>query len=345
MKRSFLLIISLIILACSETEDAATAFDIPTYFELVNTAELQICAENYQQAVAVYDKAFQNIDKPFGKDVFNAALAGALAEDRERMFNYLQRMVNNVEELNFVRSIFSGPYVTKPEWEQLLANREIAYDPELRQKYAAIFEKDQLFRPLYNTHRETIEANREENMHEILAQTALTGFPSHQELGYTERLRGQDHYIVLHHTAQRRSRDKTIMDLEPLLKEAVSQGRFEPESAILYLHFQNDSDKGPFELFSTWQYKHPLLPDSLNNKLWIRRQTSETLAEVDRVRSEWFASTSAAVAQKAAFLERNRAPFMFSSMHRSVGNLAEDMDRETALEQYRAFTRQMIAYE
>jgi hypothetical protein len=337
MKHTFYILLLAIIFSCSKI----TEYNSLEYFEHINNAELAICSENYKKAVSEYELAFKKIEKPFGKDVFNAALSNQLINDFEKRNNYLQQIINNSDELDFVTSVFVSNYITESEWNTLVSKREIKYDQTLRNEFNEIHARDQLFRPMYETHDDTINANRKINLKRILELTDSKGFPSQVELGYDKYLRRQPHDIVLHHTAQRRSYDKTVVDLEPILKSAVKNGRFDPEQAIFYLNFQNDVEKGPFEVYSSWQYKHPLLPDSLNNKVWFPNIDDEQMSEVNEKRNEWYANSISDIIIKTDFLNKSGLPFIFTAVKKSTANFPDDFDKETALEQYKMFTSNM----
>ncbi|MEL7120829.1 MAG: hypothetical protein AAFO07_15360 [Bacteroidota bacterium] len=312
--------------------------DIPTYFELVNKAELSICKGEYQEASDFYDLSFKEIEKPLGKDVFNAALASQLADLPERRNQYLQILINNLDEISFLKHKFVYSYMTKEEWQQLMDQRELAYNTSLKEEMKQIVERDQHLRPMYDSHDEEINANRKMNLARIFQMTDSTGLPSQFELGYDDDLKGQDYHIVLHHTAQRRSRDKSVVDLEPFLLEAVEEGRIDPETAIFYMNFQNDPEKGRFEVYSSWQYQHDLLPDSLNNKVWRAKLTAEQKLAANKIRANWHANSLEDIAIKSKFVANNDLPFIFSCVKNSIGKLKYDFDKATALEQYVAFT-------
>lgn len=319
--------------------------DIPRYYELVNQAEHLICSDSVKEAIDIYKLAFKSIDKPFGKDVYNLTLACALIKDNNNVEIYLQKLINNSDDLDFVKSKLVGQYITETLWDKLVSQKRLEYNIELRNEFKAIHNRDQLFRPMYETHDDTIKANEIINLNRINDLTKVYGFPSHQELGYTEYLRGQNHDIVLHHLAQRRSRDKSSVDLEPILRNATKSGRFDPETAIFYMNFQNDIQKGAFEVFSTWQFKHPLLPDSLNNTLWITKLGKAEYDEANRIRKEWNANPLEEITLKAAFLSRSNLPFIFTCVKHSIANLREDIKKDEAMEQYKIFSRYMVEYD
>lgn len=320
------------------------AIDIPKYHDMINKAELLICEGNFHKAGNTYKLAFKNIEKPFGKDVFNAALASQLSNQNLERDKYLQTIINNSDDLEFVKSMFVNKYMSEEDWQSLIEKQKINYDPNLRKEFKEILDRDQLFRPMYETHDDTINANEKINIARILSISESTGFPSQIELGYTNRLRGQNLDIVLHHIAQRRSYDKSVIDLEPKLFKAVNEGRFDPEAAIFYMNFQNDIEKGEFEDYSTWQFKHSLLPDSLNNKVWLPKLNEEQKRMANEKRKKWFANSLEEIAIKAMFLSDNDLPFIFTCVRKSIAYLHEDFNKETAFEQYKAITKRYEEY-
>jgi hypothetical protein len=340
MNNILIYILHILFFSCFEKQEV----NIQKYHTLVNEAEHLICRDSLKDAINIYQSAFKYIDKPFGKDVFNTALASALIKDDKNVRAYLQMLINNSDNFQFIKSTFVGTYIQEAQWNDMLAQKKVQYNIELRNEFKYIHERDQLFRPLYEQHDDTIKANENINLKRINDITTIQGFPSHQELGYTEYLRGQNHDIVFHHLTQRRSRDESVIDLEPTLKSAVMQGRFDPEQAIFYMHYQNDLSKGNFEVYSVWQYKHPLLPDSLNNKLWIPKLNKEEIDEANRIRHEWHANSLQAIALKASFLSRTNLPFIFTCVRRSIANFNDNFTKEKAFEQYNMIRRHMDEY-
>lgn len=283
---------------------------IAKYHILTNTAELAICDGDFDRASKNYSLAFKEIQKPFGHDVYNAALANQLSNNLgERNLN-IQLLINNSDDLSLLKSIFVNTYVDENLWNSFVEKRTTEYDSRLRNEFKSIWERDQLFRPMYDTHDDTIQANRIINMNRILSITDSLGFPSQIELGFKKSLRGQNHDVVLVHTSQRRGRNKSIIDLEPILCKAVNEGRFDPEQAISYLHFQNDEDKRNFEVYSTWQYRHHLLPDSLNNQIWLVNLNKEKYDRANEIRKKWNADQLDDIATKSDFLSRSNIPFI-----------------------------------
>ena len=334
MKKVIIVILIIIQVACENKPE----YSISEYHEIINKAELLICSANYEQASKEYNRAFQKIIKPFGHDIFNAALVSQLANKSDARDDYLQLLINNSDDLGKIKSIFVDAYITQEAWDQLLADRKVEYNLELRGEFKEIHERDQLFRPMYETHDDTINANRIINMNRILELTEFKGFPSQIELGFTESLWGQNHDIVLHHTSQRRSGNKSITDLESILCKAVNEGRFDPEKAIFYLNFQNDNDKRNYEVYSTWQHRHPLLPDSLNNKIWLPNLNKEQYQQANTVRNNWNADQLDDIAIKSNFIANSNKPFIFTSVMRSIGNMPDDFTLEKALKQYEMIT-------
>ena len=311
---------------------------ITKYHFLTNKAEIAICAGDFDRASTNYTLAFKEIKKPFGSDVYNAALSNQLSNNLDTRNLNLQLLINNSDDLSSIKPIFVKTYIDAPLWNSFIEKRTAEYDSRLRNEFKSIWERDQLFRQMYDTHDDTIQANRVINMNRILSITDSLGFPSQIELGFRKSLRGQNHDVVLVHTSQRRSSNKNIIDLEPILCKAVSEGRFDPEQAISYLHFQNDKDKRDFEVYSTWQYRHHLLPDSLNNKIWLANLNKEKYERANDIRKKWNADQLDDIATKSDFNSRSNIPFIFTSVMTFIENMPTDLTLEKAMEQYKMAT-------
>lgn len=318
---------------CNYEDEAITK-----YHTLINKAEIAICDGYFDRASQNYSLAFREIKKPFGPDVYNAALSNQLSNNLEERNLNLQLLINNSDDLSSLRSIFVNTYIDENLWNSFIEKRTTEFDSRLRNEFKSIWERDQLFRPMYETHDDTIQAIRIINMNRILSLTDSLGFPSQIELGYRKSLRGQNHDVVLVHTSQRRSSNKNIIDLEPILCRAVNEGRFDPEQAISCLHFQNDQDKRDFKVYSTWQYKHHLLPDSLNNKIWLENLNNEEYERANEIRKKWSADQLNDIAIKADFISKSNIPFIFTSVITFIENLPTDLTQEEALEQYKMTT-------
>lgn len=86
------------------------------------------------------------------------------------------------------------------------------------------------------------------------------------------------------------------------------------------------------------------MPDSLNNKVWLRKLSEEQKRKANTIRKAWHANSLSEIALKSTFLAKSNLPFRFTCVHKSIGNLRDDFDKETALEQYRIGTSQMEVY-
>ncbi|HKL39662.1 MAG TPA: hypothetical protein VJ894_03235, partial [Cryomorphaceae bacterium] len=68
--------------------------DVEKYQNLVDVAELAICEGDHRAALDNYGIAFRQIERPFGKDVYNAALVAHAADYRAERDEYLQQLIN-----------------------------------------------------------------------------------------------------------------------------------------------------------------------------------------------------------------------------------------------------------
>ena len=311
------------------------------YHNLVNKAELAICEEDFRAALDNYGLAFRKIDRPFASDLYNASLAAQASAYWAERDQYLQQLIDGSKDIALIKATFLASFMTAQEWEILESHRVLHFDEELRTEMEEIANRDRLFRADYDNHDDTINTIRIKNLERLLELESQMGFPSHKEIGFSENQRRQPHHIVLHHTAQRRSYDKGVMDLEPMLRKAVSEGRLDPELAILYMKLQDDQDKGRYENYSTWQYRHPLLPDSMSSTIWAPNLESTERDEINSIRREWYADSIEDIETKVNYKENSSWPFLFTSISKSKANLLQDLTAEEAVEQYLLSTAEM----
>ncbi len=347
MKLSYLILFSLALLLSISSCKQPQEINIPRYFELVKAAEMQIVSEKYKEAVNLYQDAFPLIEKPFGKDVFNAALASQLANMHEQRNQYLQIIINNSENTEKTKSVFVGSYLDEKEWNGLIKQKVIDYDPVKRAEFEGILKKDQLQRPHYNEFDSIIEVNEKANMQQIISYSEAYGFPSQIKLGYPEDLVSQGHHIVLLHVARRRAEDKSVMNLKNMMKSALDAGRLDPEVALTYLYYQkDDSDSAKFlPLSQYWAFTHDALSDSINS---IVRRDSGSPAEVqahNEFREKWYATTLNERKEKFHFKKNTGLPFIFSSINQNMNTIDFSVliPEDEIDEEYRNMTKGMEA--
>ncbi|SMG07534.1 hypothetical protein SAMN05661096_00046 [Marivirga sericea] len=323
----------------------AVETNVPRYYELVKDAEMQIVDEKYKDAVNLYQEAFRLIEKPFGKDVFNAALASQYAGLIESRNQFLQVIINNSENAEKTKSVFVSSYLDEKEWNSLIDQKVIDYDPVKRAEFEGIFIKDQLHRPHYDEFDSIIEVNERSNLQQIIGYSKTYGFPSQVKLGYPADLVSQGHHIVLLHVARRRAEDKSVMNLKNMMRSAVEAGRLDPEAALTYLYYQKDmSDSAYFlPLSQYWVYTHDSLPDNLKTKIMRDPGSPEELEAHNAFREKWYATNLTARKEKLLFLKNTKLPFIFSSINHNMNTIDFSglIKEEELLEKYASITRGM----
>ncbi|MBA4850344.1 hypothetical protein [Emticicia sp. BO119] len=77
------------------------------YHPIINEAELAIVDTNYHEALSFYNEAFTNVEKPFAKDYYNAAICAILAGKIPVMFDLLEKIVAKGYQVeNFRKDFF-----------------------------------------------------------------------------------------------------------------------------------------------------------------------------------------------------------------------------------------------
>jgi len=116
---------------------------ITKYHFLTNKAEIAICNGDFDRASKNYSLAFKEIKKPFGSDVYNAALSNQLSNNLDDRNLNLQLLINNSDDLSLLESIFVNTYIDENLWNSFIEKRTTEYDPRLRNEFKAIWERDQ----------------------------------------------------------------------------------------------------------------------------------------------------------------------------------------------------------
>lgn len=77
------------------------------YHPIINEAELAIVDTNYHEALAFYNEAFANVEKPFAKDYYNAAVCATLIGKMPVVFDFLEKIVAKGYQVeNFRKDFF-----------------------------------------------------------------------------------------------------------------------------------------------------------------------------------------------------------------------------------------------
>ena len=77
------------------------------YHPIINEAELAIVDTNYHEALSFYNEAFANVEKPFAKDYYNAAICAVLIGKMPVMFDFLEKIVAKGYQVeNFRKDFF-----------------------------------------------------------------------------------------------------------------------------------------------------------------------------------------------------------------------------------------------
>lgn len=97
------------------------------YHPIINEAELAIIDTSYYEALSFYNEAFANVEKPFAKDYYNAAVCATLVGKMPVAFDFLEKIVAKgylVE--NFRKdSFFKNVADTCKQWKAFEAHAQL----------------------------------------------------------------------------------------------------------------------------------------------------------------------------------------------------------------------------
>jgi hypothetical protein len=175
---------------------------IEDYYSLINEAELLICDNKIEHAVEHYDKAFENKDIPFGKDLYNAWLCSYMLDDTVRFKRYSISMIKcgaflhqQVHE-NMLKTI-GGKHdlqLFSDIWNRLKQSVKSGVNENNFKALERFLNEDQAVRHFfqdscgernYNTcGRDSLNVFDSLNVEHLFKYFAENGFPTEQKYGY-----------------------------------------------------------------------------------------------------------------------------------------------------------------
>jgi hypothetical protein len=97
------------------------------YHPIINEAELAIVDTNYHEALSFYNEAFTNVEKPFAKDYYNAAICATLVGKMPVAFDFLEKIVAKGYRVENFRkdSFFKIVADTSKQWKAFEAHAQL----------------------------------------------------------------------------------------------------------------------------------------------------------------------------------------------------------------------------
>lgn len=220
---------------------------IREYHPFINKAELAIIDKDFAEAFQNYKTAFQRVPNGFARDYHNAILCAIEVDDKDFAFDYLKRLVGKgVEKRFFIRNknYYFHSLNQDPRWENFLHDYEWikdatfskTVDHEANSVLGVLANKDQEVREGNNRSSETILQIDKENITALVAVIDAKGFPTEEMLGLWTPMWSMNlyHLVILHHMKNWKV-DNNLVDIRPILWQAVKDGKLSANKAAYYL--------------------------------------------------------------------------------------------------------------
>jgi len=217
-----------------------------SYYPYINDAELAIIDSNFRLALENYKRAFNLVEIGFGRDYHNAALCAIELEEFDIALKYLNKLASKgIEKEYFEKNKNTYSKLYGKGFEEFLDGFEELQKSTFQQtvnydligKLGEMENKDQEFRYDYKLFQDTIQKIDAENISKLVDLVDRYGFPSEEMLGlqspYADRV--GYHYIIWHHLKNWKS-DTTLIDIRPIILDAVKDGQLSPEQAADYFN-------------------------------------------------------------------------------------------------------------
>src|SRR5688572_18211836 len=216
-------------------------------FSLLAKADSLYKARNYQLSVKTYEVAFKN-RKPIDNHYYNAACSAALAGEKKKAFQFLDKAIETGwtdvqhlkkdSDLNALHKEKAWPKMLT-KLEEKVAKLEANYDKPLQAELLQIFDQDQQIRHVYLKAANELGYNHpkvdslekimarqdQENQQKVMAILDKYGWVGPERVG---PLATQTLFLVIQHS------DKTIQEKYlPMMREAAKQGKLSNSSLAL----------------------------------------------------------------------------------------------------------------
>ena len=206
--------------------------NVKAYYDAVNAAEFCILEGKFPCASENYRKAFRNLDQPFARHLFNAALVEARLGTYQLIASLFTQLMERGVPYSSLRwrpefaGYFSSSYGIA--FEVSAGNIQVKTDPEYQETLRQLHETDQQFRGAAKNSPaidDSIRSNARVVINTLLALIRDKGFPTEQQVGVSPEF-FQPRYFPLFFIHQA-SGHMQQFNLGGLLLENIDAGKLE----------------------------------------------------------------------------------------------------------------------
>lgn len=316
-------------------EPVGSSYNVVSYGERINQAELLITEGHYSEAFVIYDSLKNTSGLWFIKDGFNASLCLAYGKVNSSLPGYLRYLVQNGVRTSWLQrhNIFMNA-VPQSLWDELRGLETKYYNTPnpLRETLNSLTRKDQEYRKHYNayaTYNDEIRAADSSNisiLNRIIKE--YKGFPNEKHIGVSDSgLVWQPYYIIIWHQTVANK----LYEYSSIILDEITKGNVEPHiGSSLYTTCSGDGKKfGTFELTKivyTGDFSDSIiqtnrkLTDSLSKRVdWrIPIYPDQVIERINKDRRKYGMESIADLYKKTIFMNSSKKGFIFFQLKRNV---------------------------
>jgi hypothetical protein len=295
------------------------------YVELVNEAELLICAHKMQDALTHYNKAFESEQPAFGKDLYNAWQLAFICNDQSAFKKISKVLIRNGAFMkgkvyeSILRPLGETVKVKKYSrlWDQVRKTTKVEINMGYRKHIQQLQDEDQQVRKYfvekfggdYNKGgRDSLNVFDSLNVLKLAGLIETHGFPTEQTIGYANYFPANEplYEIILLHDRSWTNR-KT---LDSLLYAKVITGEF-PQQTYAMLKNQSLDNTGYRDSIATYQRvpgtKYAMhRMDLVDGELYITRLSEADTTRYVVNRQDIYLDSVKEMCIKGAFQNKNK---------------------------------------
>lgn len=227
------------------------------YYPFTEQAAMLLLEGRTAEALEQYQQAFAKVEHAFAIDYYHALLCANDLDQFDLAFEYLHKLVAKGIEKDFFEQAqqhFSR-IIYDPRWEDLMD--EYAFVQQQHFGQTVNYQLKGVLGELLHRDQETRVVFREDktfdlraadilNINTFMAEVDKTGFPSEELIGirYPYYTRNDLWYYVLWHHIRNLRTDSSLVDIRPLIKEAMQTGKLYINDGIRFLNFADQQLEG-----------------------------------------------------------------------------------------------------
>ena len=226
------------------------------YYDLINEAEKYITNNELAKADIYYKDAFNHLEQPPAKDLYNSMTVLLKLKKYESAYHYYE--ILKCLEYNFDENYFTTNF---PDYIKYKKNPcRFKLDLTYKNELDSLFERDQYYRKIsngkYSEYKKELTETDSIVSRGLLKLIKEKGFPNEYNLGLKSANKSffQNFYFIIWHQLKSNLYSSQKVNFSPEINLALNEGKITPENAAFLFDLINGQNEYSSKHFSIIQF-------------------------------------------------------------------------------------------